>query len=143
MNRQLLVCRRRERRRRPNLSVPRVEEGLLERKLERGPTERFHHVIDRLEARRLLARRFDTDAEDRHPREPLPQPVSQPQTRFGRRLEQHEVGRLAFDQLSLADRCVTESQDEKLEERPVRRIGIDDENGRHGPTVVTTRGERG
>jgi len=66
--------------------------------------------------------------------------VSKSQTRFGRRLEQHQVGLLALGQLALAYRSVTEPQDEKLEERPVRRVGIDDENGRHGATFVSSRG---
>jgi hypothetical protein len=38
---------------------------------------------------------------------------------------------------------VPESQDENLEQRPVRRVRIDDEDGRHGATVATGRGNRG
>jgi hypothetical protein len=73
----------------------------------------------------------------------LPQPVSKPQTRFGRRLEQHQVGRLAFAQLTLADRSMTEPQDEELEQRPVRRVRIDNQNGRHGTTFARGRGKPG
>lgn len=69
--------------------------------------------------------------------------MSKPQTRSGRGLEQHQVGRLAFAQLTLADRSVTEPQDEELEQRPVRRVGIDDQNGRHGTTFARGRGKRG
>ena len=83
--------------------------------LEGRPAKRLHHVVDRAEAGRVLARRFDADAEDRQPQEPLPQPVSKPQTRLGSRLEQHQVRLLALGQLTLADRSMTEPQDEKLE----------------------------
>jgi hypothetical protein len=69
--------------------------------------------------------------------------VSKPQTRLGRRLEQHQVGLFAGGQLALPDRMVPESQDENLEQRPVRRVRIDDEDGRHGATVATGRGNRG
>jgi len=69
--------------------------------------------------------------------------VSKPQTRSGRRLEQHQVGLFAGGQLALPDRSVPESQDEKLEQRPVRRVWIDDENGRHEATVVGGRGNGG
>src|SRR5581483_11385675 len=47
----------------------RLNQGPFERVLEGRPAERLHHVIDRLEAGRLLTRRFDTDAEDRQPQE--------------------------------------------------------------------------
>ena len=66
--------------------------------------------------------------------------MSKPQTRFRRRLEQHQVGLLALGQLALAYRSVAESQDEKLEKRPVRRVRVDDENGRHGATFGSGRG---
>jgi hypothetical protein len=66
--------------------------------------------------------------------------VSKPQARFGRRLEQRQVGFLALGQLAPADRSVTEPQDEKLEERPVRRIRVDDENSRHGANFGSGRG---
>ena len=60
----------------PNLvRVPCLDQSLLERMLEGRSAERLHHVVDRLEACRLLAGRFDTDAEDRQPQEPLPQSV--------------------------------------------------------------------
>lgn len=69
--------------------------------------------------------------------------MSKPQTGSGRRLEQHQIGRLAFAQLALADRSVTEPQDEKLEQRPVRRIRVHDQNGRHGANVAPGRGNGG
>ena len=108
-----------------------MDQSPLERVLEGRPSERFHHVVDRLEAGSLLARRFDTDAEDRQPQEPLTEPVCQPQARPGSRLEQHQVGLLALGQLALADRSVTEPQNEELEKRPIGRIWIDDQDGRH------------
>jgi len=47
-------------------------------------------------------------------------------------VEQHQIRLLALNQLALADRSVTEPQDKELEQRPVRRIRIHDQNGRHG-----------
>ena len=109
--------------------------------LEGRPAKRFHHVVDRVERRRVLARRFDTDAEDRQLQEPLPQSVRKPQTRLGSRLQQHQIGLLALGQLSLADRSVTEPQDEELEQRPVGRIRIYDQDGRHRVRrIVNVRG---
>ena len=69
-------------------------------------------MVDDVEIGRILTRRFDADAEDRQPHETLPEPVSKPQSGSGSRLEQHEIGLLALGQLTLADRSVTEPQDE-------------------------------
>jgi hypothetical protein len=38
---------------------------------------------------------------------------------------------------------VTEPQDEKLQQRPVGRIRIDDQDGRHGPSFALGRGPVG
>jgi len=143
MNRNLLFGRRLGRRRRPNLAaVSRLDERPLERKLERRPAERLHHVVEHLEIGRVRTRRLDADAEDRQPQELLPEPVSQPQTRTGSGLEQHQIGLLTLGQLALADRSVTEPQDEELQQRPVGRIGIDDQDGRHEAQLSPTAWSR-
>ena len=63
-----------------------------------------------------------------------------PHTGLRGRLEQHEIGLLSPGQLSLAERSVTEPQEEKLEQRPRRRIWIQDEYRRHRGSVVRKRG---
>jgi len=123
------------------VAISRLDQSPLERMLEGRPAEWLHHVIDCREAGRFLAGRFDADAEDRQPQEPLPQTVCKPQTRPGRRLEQHQIGLLALGQLALADRFVTEPQDEELKKRPVGRIRIHDQDGRHEPRVLLRRGK--
>ena len=64
-------------------------------------------------------------------REPAPKPTGQPQARLRRRFEQQNIGLCAFDPLARADRSVTEPQEQELEQRPRRRIWINDEDGRH------------
>jgi len=68
--------------------------------------------------------------------------MSKPQTRLGSRLEQQQIGLLALGQLALADRSMTEPQDEKLEERPVGGIRIHDQDGRHVDKSRRAAGER-
>ena len=123
------------------MAVSRLDQSPLERMLEGRPAEGLHHVVDRREAGRFLAGRFDADAEDRQPQEPLPQSLCKPQTRPGSRLEQHQIGLLALGQLSLTDRSMTEPQDEELKKRPVGRIRINDQDGRHESRVFLRRGK--
>ena len=93
-------------------------------------------MADWVELACFCGRAFDADAQDRELREPSPQPLGLPQAQARRRLEQHEFGLLALSQLPLADRSITEPQDEKLEQRPRSRIGIGDQDRSHASRVA-------
>ena len=73
-------------------------------------------------------------AEDRQLREPASQVPGMPHVRARRRFQEHEVGGLVLGQFPLADRSMTEPQDENLEQRPGCRIGVHDQDGRHTGT---------
>ncbi len=64
---------------------------------------------------RLRGRRRDAHAEDRQVREPASQAQGMPHVRARSRFQEHDVGDLVRGQLALADRSVTEPQDENLE----------------------------
>ena len=107
------------------------DECRLDRPLELRTAEGLHDVLSDTELAKFFARRIDAHAEDRH----LPVPVSQlqglPQARARCRFQEHEVRGLILGQLPLADRSMTEPQDENLEQRAGSRIGIRDQDGRH------------
>ncbi len=84
-------------------------------------------------------RRIDAHAEDRHLREPASQTQGMPHACARRRLQEREIGDLVLGQLPLADRSMTEPQNENLEQRPGCRIWIHDQDGRHGGIVVGDR----
>ena len=120
-------------------TVRRRDECRLERPLELGTAERLHHVTDDTELANVFDRRVDAHAEDRQLRVPVAQALGQPHARARYRFQQYEVGDLILGQLPLADRSMTEPQDENLEQRAGCRIGIHDQDGRHERNLLLAR----
>jgi DNA-binding response OmpR family regulator len=100
-------------------------------------------VADRTKLPGLGSRAVDAHAEDRKLREAPPEAADEPHARWRRRLEQDEVGLCAFDPLPRPDRPVAEAQREELEQRPIGRIRVDNQDGRHGGSLGLERGNRG
>jgi DNA-binding response OmpR family regulator len=100
-------------------------------------------MADRIELASLRARAVDAHAEDRQLREAPAEAPDEPHARSRRRLEQDEVGLCPFDPFARTDRPVAQAQGEKLEERPIGRIRVDNENGGHGKSLDLRRGNPG
>ncbi len=115
---------------------------MLERSLELAPSERLHDVGGRAECDRLAARSVDAHAEDRETREPSPDAAGKPHARTGCRLQEQQIRLHPLGPFPRADRRVTESLTEHLEERTGRGVGVDDEDGGHIANVDAVRRER-
>jgi DNA-binding response OmpR family regulator len=100
-------------------------------------------VRDRRQGKRLAGRAVDADAEDREFGKTTPEAAGEPHARARRRFEQEEIGLLAVNPLTGADRAMAEAPAEELEQRPGCRIRIDDEDGRHASNVGRGGGKRG
>jgi len=100
-------------------------------------------MADRIELPGLGSRAVDAHAEDRKLREAPAEAPDEPHAWSRRRLEQDEVGLCPFDPLARADRPVAEPHGKKLEERPIRRIRVDNQNGGHGKSLDLPRGNPG
>ena len=100
-------------------------------------------MADRIEIARLARRAVDAHAEDREAREAPPDAPDEPHARPRGRLQQHEVRRFAPDPLARADRPVAEPQGKQLEQGPVGRVGIHDQDGGHPRSLGLRRGNVG
>jgi DNA-binding response OmpR family regulator len=100
-------------------------------------------MADRAELPGLGSRAVDAHAEDRKVWEAPAEAPDEPHARPRCRLQQDEVGLCAFDPLARADGPVAEPQREKLEQRAIGRIRVDNQNGGHEESLDLRRGNRG